>query len=191
MTPGLRLLIRLRPVLRFVKYKVLHADDCPQRIARGIAIGLFTAYLPLLGLHMFLAATLAVICRANKAMAVVTVWISNPLTAVIIYYPAYRLGRFLLGFFRSGPAVESEQIERIFTETLTFSRILLDLFEPQLWKQIWQVCLAIGLELLVGGIILGLAAAIIGYRLSAKAVTVYRSRRRRRQKRRKPTRFDT
>ena len=51
----LKLLIRLRPVLRFVKFRILHVDDSPERIARGLAIGVFISYLPLMGIQMALA----------------------------------------------------------------------------------------------------------------------------------------
>lgn len=177
MTPGLRLLIRLRPVLRFVKHKILHTDDSPQRIAGGIAIGLFCAWLPLLGLHMLLAAIIATLLRANKAMALLWVWVSNPLTAVIIYYPAYRLGRLVLGFFQPEQVVDPEHIEEIFTETLTLSHLIVNFFEPTLWKQVWNICLTVGQEMLIGGIILGAIAAKTGYWLSLKAITLYRDKR--------------
>jgi uncharacterized protein (DUF2062 family) len=66
-----RLLIRLRPVLRFIKFRILHVDDSAQRMARGVAAGCFVAYLPVLGLHIPLAFILAQLIRANKALAVV------------------------------------------------------------------------------------------------------------------------
>lgn len=100
MTTRLRLLIRFRPALRFIKRRILHTNDSPQRIARGIAVGLFTAWLPLLGIHIILALIFAAVLRANKAMAILFVWVSNPLTAPFIYYPCYRMGRFILSFFR-------------------------------------------------------------------------------------------
>lgn len=176
MTPGLRLLIRLRPALRFIKHRILHTDDSPQRIARGIAIGLFTAWLPFLGLHMLLAAVFAAILRANKAMAMLWAWVSNPLTAVFIYYPAYRLGRFILGFFQPEQVVDSKHIEEIITETLTLSHIIVNFGDPELWKQIGDICLSIGQEMLIGGIILGAIVAKISYWASLKAIMLYREK---------------
>ncbi len=93
-----RLLIRLRPALRFIKFRILHVNDSPERIARGLAVGVFVAYLRLMGIQMALAWFAAGIIKGNKVMAVLGAWVSNPATALIIYYPAYRLGRWLLGF---------------------------------------------------------------------------------------------
>ncbi len=38
-----------RRVINFLKFRILHIDDSPHRIALGVALGLFTAYLPPLG----------------------------------------------------------------------------------------------------------------------------------------------
>jgi uncharacterized protein (DUF2062 family) len=65
----LRLLIRLRPVLRFINTRILHIDDSPEYIARGIAIGLFTAWLPLLGLQIIIAVLMATVLKAKKNTA--------------------------------------------------------------------------------------------------------------------------
>lgn len=177
MTTRLRLLIRFRPVLRFVKYRVLHTDDSPERIARGIATGLFTAWLPFFGLHIPLALLFAAICRANKAMAMLFIWVSNPLTAPFIYYPCYRVGRFFLGFFREQPAVDSEDIEAVFAQTLSIRRLFTELFTTDLWKQIGEVFVHIGFELLIGGLVLGLIVAKISYRLSLTAIAAYHNKR--------------
>jgi len=79
------LLIRLRPILRFIRYRILHADDSPERISRGLAIGVFVAYLPLMGIQMALSWAVAALFKANKAMALLGAWVSNPATAVFVY----------------------------------------------------------------------------------------------------------
>jgi hypothetical protein len=181
MTRTHRLLIRLRPVLRFIKTRVLHIDDTPERIARGIAIGVFTAWLPLFGLQIFLSLIIAAILRANKVMALLFIWISNPLTALFIYYPAYRIGRFILGFFQKEPTVPPEQMESMFERTLSMERIFWEIFTPDLWKQLWATFSQVGLEMFIGGVLLGLIAADISYRLSLTGITRFRARRRRRR----------
>lgn len=181
MTRRLRLLIRLRPVLRFIKQRILHTDDSPQRIARGVAVGLFSAWLPFFGLHLILALIFAAILRANKVMAVLFVWVSNPLTAPFIYYPCYRVGRFFLAFFRDKPVAGPDQIEDIFTEMLTIKRVCTEFFTLELWKQIWDLCLNIGLEMLIGGIVLGLIVAKINYWLCVTLIASHRRKRAQRQ----------
>lgn len=179
MTRTHRLLIRFRPVLRFIKTRILHIDDSPERIARGIAVGLFAGWLPLMGLHIVLGLLFAAVMRANKAMAVLFVWVSNPLTAVFIYYPCYWVGRFILVFFGYKPAMNPEQIEDIFIETFSMRHIFTGFFTLNLWKQVWAAFLQIGLELFIGSILIGLIAAKIGYWLSVTLIKRLRARRQR------------
>ena len=171
-----RLLLRFRPVLRFVKFRILHVDDSPQRMARGVAAGFFVAYLPFIGLHLLLAFLLAQLIRANKVLALIAVWICNPLTFVLIYYPCYRLGRFVLPFFHQKPKVEPEQIQTLLDETFSLNYILANLFTADYWRQVGSVCTTIGLETLIGGIILGAIIAKIGYWVSYYFIIGYRTR---------------
>ena len=181
MTIRLRLLIRFRPVLRFIKTHILHTDDSPERIARGIAVGLFTAWLPLFGLHIFLALIFAATIRANKAMALLFVWVSNPLTAFFIYYPSYRVGRFILGVFHIKPAVRPQKMGSLLTDILSLDRFFLEFFTADLWKDIWDVFIKAGLEMSIGGILLGFIVAKVSYWLSVTAIKRVRARRRRRR----------
>lgn len=188
MTFQLRLLIRLRPVLRFVKFRVLHINDSPQRIARGIATGFFVAYLPVFGLHMLLALLLAQLIRANKAIAVMAVWICNPLTFVMIYYPCYRLGHLLLPFIRNKPQVELDQLQTLIDQVFSIKYMLVHFFTAGYWKQVWAVFTEIGLETCIGGIILGLIVAVTGYWIAYYFVIGYRTRKKNRKNAWKQTR---
>ena len=62
-----------------------------QSVAKGIAIGLFCAFLPM-PFEMVPAIFLAVIMGGNLPFAVAGVWVSNPLTWVPLYTPCYLLG---------------------------------------------------------------------------------------------------
>jgi hypothetical protein len=115
-------------------------------MARGIATGFFVAYIPILGLHMLLALIFAQLIRANKALAVMAVWICNPLTFFLIYYPSYRLGHFLLPFFHDQPEVEMDQIQTLINQTFSLSYALGNCFTIDYWKQVGAVFKTIGLE---------------------------------------------
>ena len=86
-----------RRISRFIVRRILHTDDTPSRIARGAAIGIFVAWLPLIGLQMLLTLGLSFILRANKLVGLPVVWISNIFTLGPIYYPSYLLGSAMLG----------------------------------------------------------------------------------------------
>ena len=84
----------LRPFAR----GVLRADlwkfnrrSVPRAIALGFFLGVLIPFA-----HSFFAALLAVVFRANVPVAVGATWISNPLTWLVMWPLAYRLGRLML-----------------------------------------------------------------------------------------------
>jgi len=64
--------------------------------AGGVAVGLFLAFIPLPG-QMLLAVLLALLLRVNMPLAIVCVWLSNPLTIAPLFFFAYKTGGWLLG----------------------------------------------------------------------------------------------
>lgn len=64
-------------------------------VANATAIGLFCAYLPM-PFEMLAAALGAILFNGNLPLAVAWVWISNPVTWIPLYTPAYLLGNWLL-----------------------------------------------------------------------------------------------
>lgn len=74
---------------------VLHAPDLwsPTRrsVADALALGLFVGFMPI-PFQMPLAAAAAVLLRVNLPVAVMAVWITNPLTITPILYVAHGIG---------------------------------------------------------------------------------------------------
>src|SRR3972149_5010147 len=85
-----------RRISFFVVHRILRTADPPNRLARGVAIGIFIAWLPLIGLQMMLVLALSFVLRANKLVGLPIVWISNIFTIGPIYYPSYLLGSAIL-----------------------------------------------------------------------------------------------
>ena len=67
----------------------------PERIARGVAIGLFIGMMPGTGLVAALA--VAVVCRLHKPSVAAGALLNNPWTSPFFYYVSYRLGQRLTG----------------------------------------------------------------------------------------------
>jgi len=65
-------------------------------VAKGIAVGLFGAFLPM-PFEMIAALFIAAMIGGNIPFALAGVWISNPLTWIPMYTPCYLLGARLLG----------------------------------------------------------------------------------------------
>ncbi len=62
-------------------------------LTKGVAIGMFAAFIPL-PMQMVLAAVLAILFSANLPIAVLGVWITNPVTMPIFYYLSYKVGSY-------------------------------------------------------------------------------------------------
>lgn len=62
-----------------------------QTTAKGIAIGIFCAFLPM-PFEIIPAIFIAIMLRGNLPFAVAGIWISNPVTWVPLYTPCYLLG---------------------------------------------------------------------------------------------------
>ena len=166
----------IRPATAFIRFRILHVDDSASSIAGGVAVGLFMGFTPLLGLHMLLALAAAAMLRVNKAVAVLCVWISNPFTLLPIYVPAYMIGRALLGRFRpASVAVQTEQIHDIL-KVFSPVNLLTRFHTAAFWKELASVFAKIGLEITIGGFILGALAASIGYFVSLVLIRAYRAK---------------
>lgn len=149
---------------RFFIYRVLHVDDTPHRISLGLAIGIFITWTPTIGFQMILTVAIAALLRANKAVGVPFVWLSNPVTLFPIYYPSYWLGCRLLG-----GDYDSEEFVRFLTTAATgggnwFER--LGVFWQAIWNVFWPLWL--------GSLIMGLALGVLTYFAMRCAVARYR-----------------
>ena len=144
-----------RVLLSIKKYyeRFLKIRGNPHEIAMGFALGLFIGMSPFMGIHMGIAIFLAAVLKYNKFAAGVAVWISNPLTAPILYGTTYYIGAKFIG------------LESAYLLPKLDQNILLVII-----KQAPEI---IGI-LTMGGILLGLPVAAVGYFISLKAITRYR-----------------
>ena len=107
-------------------------------VVPAFAIGLFVAFLPFPG-HTLIGALIALALRVNIPVAAVSTWVSNPATMFVMYPSAYHLGSSLLGMEERPVAFE----------------LSLD-WVTHTFVTIWQ-------PMLLGCLLLGTAAALVGY----------------------------
>ncbi|MEJ2470140.1 MAG: DUF2062 domain-containing protein [Desulfuromonadales bacterium] len=83
-------------LVRFVRLRGL-----PEEIAKGVALGIFIGMTPTFGFQMVIALVFAYLLRENRLAAVLGVWVTNPVTAPVIYAIEYEIGRILLSLPRA------------------------------------------------------------------------------------------
>lgn len=146
-----RLIKRVRLRLLKMLWSIFAAHHSPHQVALGVSIGVFIGLSPTVGIQMVLALTLATLVGANRPAAVIPVWVTNPATLVPIYAFTYRVGAWVL----SGPS-------RV---RLTDSLHAIENADG--WRDSLQRILSLGWDLQaglwVGGLIVGLIAAVLVY----------------------------
>ena len=146
--------------------RIIMLEDHPERIARGCAAGMATAYLPMLG-QTFVGMFLAWCIRGSPLAAMPWSWVTNPFTTLPIWYGCYRLGILLIpgyvpvGWLELGQMVEQVQAMSLVDGALRSAEVLGSVFVP----------------LLLGAVLVGLATAIPTWWLVRRAVIAVQRRR--------------
>lgn len=136
---------------RFLK---IHGD--PREIALGFALGLFIGMTPYMGFQTAMAVLLAALFKWSKISAATAVWISNPVTAPIIYSVTYWVGSRMLGIGHASGRPHDLNLERVL-------QLLVKV--PKLFG-----------ILTLGGVVVGIPLAIAGYYVCHAAILKYRRR---------------
>ena len=142
----------VRPLIRFIKFRIIHVDDSPKRIALGVGLGLFLAWLPLIGLQMLVAFGLSFILKANKFVSMVFVWVSNPFTIPFIYIPNFLVGRAILMKF--GYQVMSiQELKEALGPVDSFGLFFRSFFGLEFWQKFFSLMWNHGSELWLGALL--------------------------------------
>jgi len=171
--------------LQYIKHRVNRLPDPPHRIARGIFAGIFISFTPFFGLHLGAAAALAWLFGGNIIASLIGTLVGNPLTFPFIALISLKLGHVILGHelgrhhiggvadaFMAAGADLHHNVIAIFTGGRTEWAGLAQFFED-----VW-------LPYLVGGLIPGIIAGLVGYYVTLPLVTAYQNRRRHRLRKR-------
>ena len=150
--------------LKRLYHRFLRIRGNPQQIALGLALGVFIGMSPFMGIHAVIAVMSASVVKWSKIAAAAGVFITNPLTAPLIYPLTYRLGATITGFS-----------EPFHLRTLFESGGLVNLIKNSPM---------ILVDLIVGGMILGLPLAVIAYFAGLQIITSARARIKKRRERR-------
>ncbi len=145
--------MNLRRTIRYYWLKFRRLQGNPQKLAWGMALGVFIGITPTVPFHTVLALVLPPLLGISPVTAYLGIWVMNPLTIAPLYLAAYKVGQIFL--YGGKPLV--------IPESLDFYAFL-----ELLWRG--------GLALQVGGVILALPPAIISYFLTLWTIRRYRQR---------------
>ncbi|MGD8837256.1 MAG: DUF2062 domain-containing protein [Desulfobacteraceae bacterium] len=144
--------------------RFLRIRGTPLQVSLGLGLGIFIGMSPFMGFHTVIAVMIASLVKWSKIAAGIGVFITNPFTAPFIYPLTYRLGVSVTGF--SDPS------------------LLRKLFESGGIVELLKDSPMMIVDLIVGGVVLGLPLAAVAHLAAFHIVTRARARMRRRKTRR-------
>ncbi|WP_462323502.1 DUF2062 domain-containing protein [Desulfoplanes sp.] len=146
--------VRLGRAIRFGYLKILRIKAPPHSIGLGMAIGVFVGCLPLIPFQTVIALALAFGLRCSKIAAAIGTWVSNPANVVFMYFFLYKIGRF----FVPGSAQGLDPKHLALSDMLASG---------------WHLVMVMS----VGGLIVGLPAAVVTYFVTIRLVLLYHKKR--------------
>ncbi|MDM8555272.1 DUF2062 domain-containing protein [Desulfococcaceae bacterium HSG7] len=144
---------RLYSLLQKGYARFLKIRGHPHEIALGLALGLFVAMTPTMGFQMAIAICIATFFKLNKVAAGIGVWVTNPVTAPIIYPICYYIGSRIYSVPKSQTVGAGLNVKLFYTLLVK---------APELF-----------IALTIGGVIIGLPLAVAGYYFAYSAIRRY------------------
>ncbi len=134
---------------------ILFVQDTPRSKAGGVALGVFIAFLPIVGVQMPISFGLATLFGVSQPLAVAMAWLTNPVTVPPVYYFEYRVGAWMLDaqaigsrddFWRHWEAVSAKF--------------------PSYWDRVLHLASDVGFPLFLGSLPVAVILAVISYPLT-------------------------
>lgn len=145
---------------------VLGLEDTPHQIALGVAVGFFWGMTPTVGVQMMLVVGFYYLCKPffnfNVKASLVTVYISNPLTMLAIYWFDYEVGTL----FVHGDLTKSE-----LAAVLEYGSF------AEWWETVKDLVMRVGLPMLIGSVVVGAACGLASYPITRWLIVKWRARR--------------
>lgn len=87
----------IRRFFRYLWLKMVRTDDSPGKVGGGVALGIFLGIIPTFGAGGPIAIFLAFVFKLNRAAAVLSSAIMNPITTPFVWTGSAWLGAWILG----------------------------------------------------------------------------------------------
>ncbi|MEL6838404.1 MAG: DUF2062 domain-containing protein [Pseudomonadota bacterium] len=173
---------------QYVKHRVRRLPDTPEKISRGIAAGVFTAFTPFYGLHFIVAAIIARLMGGNILAALLGTFFGNPLTYIPIGVASLGTGYWLIdrpfnaALFGIGRDADPDYCTlgcRFGNAFYDISHNFMAMFTTEVadWHGLAEFYYEVFYPYMIGGIIPGVICGGVCYYLSVPVITAYQKRR--------------
>ncbi|MFC1533418.1 DUF2062 domain-containing protein [Thermodesulfobacteriota bacterium] len=144
--------MKLNRLTRYYYLRFIRLRGEPHELALGMAFGIFSGMMPIIPFHMAFSVLLALVFKGSKITAALGTWVSNPLDWVLFYYLNYKIGAIMLGLHEDNGTVSSvlEPLQRGEEGMAVITKIM---------SAGGEIISA----LIIGGLIMGVVAAIPSY----------------------------
>ena len=162
-----------RRAVDYIIYRLKRLPDTPHKIAVGLSIGVFCSFTPFFGLHIFLAALLAYLCKGNIVAALLGTFFGNPITWPFIATFSVKLGQAILGY----PVTNFEaSLEQILAAANAFMVGIKSFFGfgKSDWTLVFNFVGELFLPYFIGGLVLGIVVALLSYFIFRPVIYAYK-----------------
>lgn len=153
-----------------VRSSIIGLDDTPQRIAFGVFLGFVVGATPTLGFQIVLYLAIATLLRTNKVSGLPPIMLSNPVTAVPLYYFNWRVGHALT----PGPS-DPQAFDILFPPGQAVAQTVQQFFTVTYWQGAGDVALRLVAELWLGSVVVGVICGVPAYFATIAGVRRYRA----------------
>jgi len=138
-------------------------NDTPHAVALGVSLGIFIGFTPTVGFQLILVALIGTLIKANRIIALILCWVSNPITFIPLYYVYYWFGAKLLN-------ISSEKVWSFGNFQTKIDSFMVNLEQMGYWTSMNQLGSEIFKPLLWGSMVIALVLALPLYPITRSAL---------------------
>jgi uncharacterized protein (DUF2062 family) len=165
-----------RRLFAYFFQRVVRMPGTSASIAAGMASGVAASFTPFVGLHLLIAALLAILFRGNVLASAIGTFFGNPWTFLFIWVSDYRLGLWLLqqsGYGEQLVVLSFQQLTEVMTTVIKFFTFSTDVD----WQQMTMSLEQVFLPMAIGGMVLAVVAWLVAFVLTFYSLEVWRAHR--------------
>ncbi len=145
-------------------------------IAIGVASGVAASFTPFVGLHLIIAALLAVGLRGSVLASAIGTLFGNPWTFLLIWVSDYRLGLWVMkvaGYDSQFEVLNFQQLLGVMTTVIKF----MTLSDSVSWQRVFLSLEQVFHPMIIGGSILAIVSWFLSFFLSFYVLEMWRTHR--------------